>query len=79
MHKLLIALLFLILSNNLLNSQTVTEKEIFTLAYNGNADPYSFIYDKFLIKMSDVEYKIMNIKMIELSEIIVSKYDRLTL
>ena len=29
--------------------------------------------------MSDVEYKIMNIKMIELSEIIVSKYDRLTL
>ena len=36
-------------------------------------------YDKFLIKMSDVEYKIMNIKMIELSEIIVSKYDRLTL
>ena len=29
--------------------------------------------------MSDVEYKIMNIKMIELSEIIVSKYDGLTL
>lgn len=45
MHKTLIALLFLILSNNFLNSQTVTEKEIFTLAYNGNADPYSFIYD----------------------------------
>ena len=45
MHKTLIALLFLILSNNLLYSQTVTEKEIFTLAYNGSADPYSFIYD----------------------------------
>lgn len=45
MHKLLIALLFLLFSKGLLISQTVTEKEIFTLTYNGSADPYSFVYD----------------------------------
>ena len=57
-----------------LNKESTSKEFIFFTLY-----PYSFIYDKFLIKMSDVEYKIMNIKMIELSEIIVSKYDRLTL
>src|SRR5574344_1965242 len=57
-----------------LNKEPTSKEFIFFTLY-----PYSFIYDKFLIKMSDVEYKIMNIKMIELSEIIVSKYDRLTL
>ena len=57
-----------------LNKESTSKEFIFFTLY-----PYSFIYDKFLIKMSDVEYKIMNIKMIELSEIIVSKYDRLIL
>ena len=57
-----------------LNKESTSKEFIFFTLY-----PYSFIYDKFLIKMSDVDYKIMNIKMIELSEIIVSKYDRLTL
>ena len=57
-----------------LNKESTSKEFIFFTLY-----PYSAIYDKFLIKMSNVEYKIMNIKMIELSEIIVSKYDRLAL
>ncbi|RXI28396.1 hypothetical protein [Aliarcobacter trophiarum] len=41
--------------------------------------PYSLIYDRFLVKIGDTKYKLMNIKMIDLSEKIVLKYDRLVL
>lgn len=57
-----------------LNKEPTSKEFIFFTLY-----PYSAIYDKFLIKMSDIEYKIMNIKMIDLSEKIVEKYDRLVL
>jgi hypothetical protein len=57
-----------------LNKESTSKEFIFFTLY-----PYSAIYDKFLIKMSDIEYKIMNIKMIDLSEKIVAKYDRLAL
>ena len=57
-----------------LNKESTSKEFIFFTLY-----PYSFIYDKFLIKMSDVEYKIMNIKMIDLAELIISKYEKISL
>jgi len=41
--------------------------------------PYTQIYDKFLITVKDIAYKSLNIKMINLAEKIVYKYDNISL
>jgi len=41
--------------------------------------PYTQIYDKFLVKVKDIGYKSLNIKMINLAEKIVYKYDAISL
>ncbi len=45
MKKHFILLLFTLLAGKYSNSQTITEKELFLLNYNGNADAYSFVLD----------------------------------
>jgi len=41
--------------------------------------PYTQIYDKFLVKVKDIGYKTLNIKMINLAEKIVYRYDTISL
>lgn len=59
---------------NELNKESNSKEYIFFILY-----PYSNIYDKFLIKIENSEYKKTNIKMIEIAEEIVRKYDNFTL
>lgn len=57
-----------------LNKESNSKEYIFFTIY-----PYSQIYDKFLLKMNDMAYKQLNIKMIDLAEYIIDKYDKLTI
>lgn len=41
--------------------------------------PYGTVYDKLLIGIKNVEYKNMSIKMIELAEKVIYKYDKVVL
>ena len=57
-----------------LNKESSSKEYIFFLLY-----PYTNIYDKLLIKIKNPEFKELNIKMIELAELIISKYERISL
>jgi len=53
-----------------LNKESTSKEFIFFTLY-----PYVNIYDKFLVKIKDIEYKTINIKMIELAEKVIYKFD----
>lgn len=57
-----------------LNKESNSKEYIFFTLYS-----YSNIYDKFLLKIKDIEYKSINIKMIDLAELLISKYERISL
>ncbi|QKF58333.1 hypothetical protein ACN2EN_01435 [Aliarcobacter lanthieri] len=57
-----------------LNKESNSKEFIYFTLY-----PYSNIYDKFLVKVKDIQYKSINIKMIDLAEKIVYKYDSVSL
>ncbi|RXJ97048.1 hypothetical protein CRU94_02740 [Arcobacter sp. AHV-9/2010] len=55
---------------NELNKESRSKEYIFFILY-----PYSNIYDKFLINIDNLEYRNINIKMIELAEDTILKFD----
>ena len=57
-----------------LNKESSSKEYIYFTLY-----PYSQIYDKFLLKMDDISYKQLNIKMIDLAEYIIDKYEKLVI
>ncbi|WP_418186296.1 hypothetical protein ACNSOS_05895 [Aliarcobacter vitoriensis] len=57
-----------------LNKESNSKEYIYFTLY-----PYSKIYDKFLIKLKDIEYRSINIKMIDLAEKIIYKYEKISL
>ena len=57
-----------------LEKENKSKEFIYFLLY-----PYENVYDKLLIGIKNIEYKAMNIKMIELAEKIVYKYEKIVL
>ena len=57
-----------------LEKESNSKEFIYFLLY-----PYGTVYDKLLIGIKNVEYKNMSIKMIELAEKIIYKYDKVVL
>ena len=57
-----------------LNKESNSKEFIYFLLY-----PYGTVYDKLLIGIKNVEYKNMSIKMIELAEKVIYKYDKVVL
>lgn len=53
-----------------LNKESRSKEYIYFILY-----PYSFVYDKLLVKMQNQDFKKLNIKMIELAEKIIYKFD----
>ena len=54
-----------------LNKESKSKEYIYFLLY-----PYSQVYDKFLVGIKNKEFKTLNIKMIELAEIVIFKFDK---
>lgn len=54
-----------------LNKESKSKEYIYFTIY-----PYSHVYDKFLVEIKDKEFKLLNIKMIELAEKIIYKFDK---
>lgn len=54
-----------------LQKENKSKEFIYFLIY-----PYENVYDKLLVQIKNIEYKSMNIKMIELAEKIIYKYDK---
>jgi hypothetical protein len=54
-----------------LNKESKSKEYIYFIIY-----PYSHVYDKFLVEIKDKEFKLLNIKMIELAEKIIYKFDK---
>lgn len=54
-----------------LNKESKSKEYIYFILY-----PYTHIYDKLLIEMKNKEFKLLNIKMIELAEKIIYKFDK---
>ena len=57
-----------------LNKESSSKEYIFFLLY-----PYTNIYDKLLIKIKNPEFKELNIKMIELAENLIERFDKVKL
>lgn len=57
-----------------LEKESKSKEFIYFLLY-----PYENVYDKLLVGIKNIEYKAMNIKMIELAEKIVYKYEKIIL
>ena len=57
-----------------LEKENKSKEFIYFLLY-----PYENVYDKLLVGIKNIEYKAMNIKMIELAEKIVYKYEKIVL
>jgi hypothetical protein len=57
-----------------LEKESKSKEFIYFLLY-----PYENVYDKLLIKIKNIEYKNMSIKMLELSEKIIYKYEKVVL
>ncbi|MGM0519135.1 MAG: hypothetical protein ACQERD_05795 [Campylobacterota bacterium] len=57
-----------------LNKESKTKAYIYFSLY-----PYSKAYDDFIVKNSDENSKFMNIKMIELAEKVIYKYDKISI
>ena len=53
-----------------LNKESHSKEYIYFILY-----PYSFVYDKLLVKMQNQDFKRLNVKMIELAEKIIYKFD----
>ena len=54
-----------------LNKEAKSKEYIYFILY-----PYSNVYDELLVGIKDKEFKILNIKMIELAEKIIYKFDK---
>jgi hypothetical protein len=54
-----------------LNKESRSKEYIYFILY-----PYSNVYDKLLVEMKNKDFKILNIKMIELAEKIIYKFDK---
>lgn len=54
-----------------LNKESRSKEYIFFLLY-----PYSQVYDKLLIEIKNKEFRLLNIKMIELAENLIYKFDK---
>ena len=54
-----------------LNKESRSKEYIYFILY-----PYSNVYDKLLVEMKNKEFKALNIKMIELAEKIIYKFDK---
>ena len=57
-----------------LDKESKSKEYIYFLIY-----PYSNVYDKLLLNIKDEKFKILNIKMIEIAERVILRYDRLSL
>lgn len=57
-----------------LQKENKSKEFIYFLLY-----PYENVYDKLLVGIKNIEYKAMNIKMIELAEKIIYKYEKVVL
>ena len=57
-----------------LNKESKSKEYIYFIIY-----PYANAYDKFLIEIKDKDFKLLNIKMIELAEKIIYKFDKYSL
>jgi len=57
-----------------LDKESKAKEYIYFLLY-----PYSKIYDKLLLNIEDEKFKIMNIKMLEIAERVILKYDKFLL
>lgn len=56
-----------------LGKEAKSKEYIYFLIY-----PYANVYDKLLLNIKDEKFKLLNIKMIEIAEKIILKYDRLS-
>ena len=54
-----------------LNKESKSKEYIYFILF-----PYANVYDKFLIEIKDKDFKLLNIKMIELAEKIIYKFDK---
>ena len=54
-----------------LNKESRSKEYIFFILY-----PYANVYDKLLVEIKNKEFKVLNIKMLELAEEIIYKFDR---
>ncbi|MFA6740830.1 MAG: hypothetical protein WCR78_05005 [Arcobacteraceae bacterium] len=54
-----------------LNKESKSKEYIYFILY-----PYSNVYDKLLVEIKDKEFKILNIKMIELAEKVIYNFDK---
>ena len=54
-----------------LNKESRSKEYIYFLLY-----PYSQVYDKLLIEIKNKEFRALNIKMIELAENVIYKFDK---
>jgi hypothetical protein len=54
-----------------LNKESKSKEYIYFILF-----PYANVYDNFLIEIKDKDFKLLNIKMIELAEKIIYKFDK---
>jgi len=54
-----------------LNKESKSKEYMYFIIY-----PYSNVYDKFLVEIKDKDFKLLNIKMIELAEKVIYKFDK---
>jgi hypothetical protein len=54
-----------------LNKESRSKEYIYFILY-----PYANVYDKLLVEIKNKEFKVLNIKMLELAEEIIYKFDR---
>ena len=54
-----------------LNKESKSKEYIYFILF-----PYANVYDKFLIEIKDKDFKLLNIKMIELAEKVIYKFDK---
>ena len=54
-----------------LNKESKSKEYIYFILF-----PYANVYDKFLVEIKDKDFKLLNIKMIELAEKVIYKFDK---
>ena len=54
-----------------LNKESKSKEYIYFILF-----PYYNVYDKFLVEIKDKDFKLLNIKMIELAEEVIYKFDK---
>ena len=54
-----------------LNKESKSKEYIYFILF-----PYANVYDKFLVEIKDKDFKLLNIKMIELAEEVIYKFDK---